>query len=324
MADDSNHLIKNAQCEVENDASCKLEQIKSEEDKEIEDTMKAMEVDGNEPEMMQQLSIEIPTGEIDNAQRVKTRASSKLESPLDALKQSPSDSPAGSTRTVKGAKRKRQESESSTQSSVSDDAPIRAKKARKSGEHTASSSTSSSPTNVKTGAQQKGLVLDGNLTTTLENTLNRKSEDSSDSDEPLIEMAGKMRNAKINKVALETDKVLRNHQKPSPASSTADGQHSATNNLTNSNSENQVKSGLQLSKGDDKMSTRRSVRMNTGTKVTKATINQNSYALNLNSNENHKSGNGTIVSMVNNSESSPSVDANARRKTRSAGKILRF
>lgn len=314
---DSKRSDSGAQSENEIDLiNLKSESLKSEEDKEIEDTMNAMAVDTTEPKLMQQLSIEIPSNEGDSAQRVRTRASSKLESPLDALKQSPSDSPAGSTRSVKGMKRKRRESESSTQSNVSDDMPIRSKRSRKSGDLTASSSTSSSPTNsLRSSGQPKETMPPNTIRPIYVNdSESARNEDSSDSDEPLIDVADKVRNAKLCKVILDGDKMMRNHQKQ--ATSTVDGQNIGMNSVGDGHLKHN-----QMAKGDEKsgaMSTRRSVRM--GSKVT--TINQNSHGVNLNSNENHndtrKSGNGvTVTNSTNSTESASALDA--RRKTRSTG-----
>lgn len=291
---------------------------KSAEDKEIEDTMNAAQVESTQlsissetstSSILEQLSIVIPTHEIDGTQQVGMRTNSKLESPLE-VKQSPSDSPASCSvkNSNKAMKRKRQESESSIQSCGSDDTSTSGKKIRKSGDITASSSRSSSPMNV----------LNGN---DFENVSNRKS-DSSDSDEPLIEVAGKVRNAKLNKAAIDGDKaVLRNHLKSSnsqsPSGSTA--QYS------------QLNSGVQLSKSDDKtntMSTRRSVRMNaTVAKISKNATNQNnqdqintttnliaSHPSDGNMDQSRKSGNGTLSNVTTNAES-----MDARRKTRSAG-----
>lgn len=199
---------------------------------------------------------------------------------MDAAKQSPSDSPApsGTTKVAKlsaatvdrlspktmagkGLKRKRQGSESSTQSSVSDDTPAKAKKSRKtsdsavnaaptttttavghvaattSGKQSVRKSTehskrrSASPASAKTNSSSScgghnhstissttgtGSVSSHNNDTIV--CVNDKTlDESSDSDEPLIEVAGKVRNSKLlSKLNADTmDQTLRNQQKPS-------------------------------------------------------------------------------------------------------------
>lgn len=342
------------------ESNIKLE--KSPEDIEIEDAMKSIgEIDSTNsssvislsessaPKMLQQLSIEIPSNENDNnAQRVKTRACSK-SSPPDASKQSPTDSPASGSMKIqmKAVKRKRHESESSTQSSFSDDMPIRSKKARKSEDVTASSSTSSSPTplnplnvpspnsmnmnnsNLNSITPKRSLSSSTTTTTTqsketivMNSSYGNDSEN--DSDEPLIEIAGKVRNAKICKIVMDTEKVLRNHQKLPII------QNASANTLIGELNKSSSISG----KIDDKNNTvitRRSVRMNaTVAKVTKPIANQNNHGqaslatnstLLNNTNENHndtlrKSGNGATINAFNNSEST-----DARRKTRSTGEF---
>lgn len=224
-------------------------------------------------EVLNQLSIEIPTG--DSTPRVRTRAASKLESPLDIQKQSPSESPACSLKSLKlsvtaidrlspkftGGKttsRKRQGSESSTQSSVSDDTPGKAKKARKNFPLEATTdvdSMSSSTATPKSTVILNSTAAKSNCTKPIDLKLvHVKTEESSDSDEPLIEIAGKVRNSKFSK--LTDERVSRIIKSGSvTAKQTAQTIHLPANNLVAGKITHMV---------DDKassISTRRSVRM---------------------------------------------------------------
>jgi hypothetical protein len=210
-------------------------------------------------------------------------------------------------------KRKRQGSESSNQSCVSDDIPGQRKKTRIS---------------ANLSKQEILKINDTEVVT-------KKPDESSDSDEPLSDMIGKSRSSRgssksqgTSPTLISEEKVLRNNKVLTINNTTSNATNLKSTNTSPNVSTQSTSVQISLAnhggkntsiKSEEKIGTRRSVRMTTSSLATnKANV------------KTHVLGNASTSIMTqntgtNNNNTSAKLDQNEpRRKTRSTGTLCRI